>query len=151
MAERNEWNGHGEEIEDLLRLRTSPIAVRMLETEADIPPGALRPKRDRAVHLAQCQAFSLSRRQGRTVAMLTEDQWCWGPMMAYATLITLPVLALFLTFQKAFIGSIAAVGHSARNSTPNSATCSTSVFDSVTATAKLRSSMARSSAAVAAS
>jgi uncharacterized protein (DUF169 family) len=83
MAEKNEWNGHGEEIEDLLRLRTSPIAIRMLESETDIPPGALRPKRDRAVHLAQCQAFSLSRRQGRTVAMLTEDQWCWGPMMAY--------------------------------------------------------------------
>ena len=31
----------------------------------------------------------------------------WGPMMAYATLITIPVLALFLSFQRAFIGSIA--------------------------------------------
>jgi multiple sugar transport system permease protein len=34
----------------------------------------------------------------------------WGPMMAYATLITIPVLALFLAFQRAFIGSIAASG-----------------------------------------
>lgn len=34
----------------------------------------------------------------------------WGPMMAYATLITVPVLALFLTFQRAFIGSIASSG-----------------------------------------
>lgn len=34
----------------------------------------------------------------------------WGPMMAYSTLITLPVLALFLTFQRAFIGSIASSG-----------------------------------------
>src|SRR6185312_15448725 len=31
----------------------------------------------------------------------------WGPMMAYATLITIPVLALFLSFQRAFVGSIA--------------------------------------------
>jgi multiple sugar transport system permease protein len=34
----------------------------------------------------------------------------WGPMMAYATLITIPVLALFLSFQRAFIGSIASSG-----------------------------------------
>lgn len=34
----------------------------------------------------------------------------WGPMMAYATLITVPVLALFLAFQRAFIGSIASSG-----------------------------------------
>jgi multiple sugar transport system permease protein len=34
----------------------------------------------------------------------------WGPMMAYATLITIPVPALFLSFQRAFIGSIASSG-----------------------------------------
>jgi len=34
----------------------------------------------------------------------------WGPMMAYSTLITLPVLALFLAFQRSFIGSIASSG-----------------------------------------
>jgi multiple sugar transport system permease protein len=34
----------------------------------------------------------------------------WGPMMAYATLITIPVLVLFLCFQRAFIGSIASSG-----------------------------------------
>jgi len=34
----------------------------------------------------------------------------WGPMMAYATLITVPVLVLFLSFQRAFIGSIASSG-----------------------------------------
>lgn len=34
----------------------------------------------------------------------------WGPMMAYATLITVPVLALFLSFQRAFMGSIASSG-----------------------------------------
>jgi multiple sugar transport system permease protein len=34
----------------------------------------------------------------------------WGPMMAYASLITIPVLALFLCFQRAFIGSLASSG-----------------------------------------
>jgi multiple sugar transport system permease protein len=34
----------------------------------------------------------------------------WGPMMAYASLITIPVLALFLSFQRAFMGSIASTG-----------------------------------------
>ena len=34
----------------------------------------------------------------------------WGQIMAYASMITVPVLALFLTFQRAFIGSIASAG-----------------------------------------
>ncbi|MFL5658301.1 MAG: carbohydrate ABC transporter permease [Ktedonobacteraceae bacterium] len=34
----------------------------------------------------------------------------WGVVMAYATLVTLPVLALFLVFQRAFIRSIASSG-----------------------------------------
>ncbi|MFI5915764.1 carbohydrate ABC transporter permease [Dactylosporangium sp. NPDC051541] len=34
----------------------------------------------------------------------------WGQIMAYATMITVPVLALFLAFQRSFINSIAATG-----------------------------------------
>ena len=78
-----ELNKLGEEIEQTIKLRTHPIAVKMLEKEEDIPEGALRPYRDRGEHLAQCQAFSLSRRQGLTVAMLKEDNWCPGAVMAY--------------------------------------------------------------------
>jgi uncharacterized protein (DUF169 family) len=55
----------------------------MLSDESEIPPDALRPKRDRGYHLAQCQAFSISRFQGRTVAMLKEDNWCWGALFSY--------------------------------------------------------------------
>ncbi|MBN1568611.1 MAG: DUF169 domain-containing protein [Acidobacteria bacterium] len=83
MATLSDFNRYGEEIQKLMLLRTYPIAVKMLEKESDIPKGALRPKRDRGYHLAQCQAFSLSRRQGNTVAMLKEDNWCWGALMAY--------------------------------------------------------------------
>jgi uncharacterized protein (DUF169 family) len=78
-----ELNSFGEDLERILRLRTSPIAVKMLKNEADIPEGAIRPNRDRGCHLAQCQAFAMSRRQKATVAMLKDDQWCWAPLVAY--------------------------------------------------------------------
>ncbi len=77
-------NGYwGTEIEKLLLLKTSPIAIKMLEKEEDIPEGAFRPLRDEGIHIAQCQAFALSRRQRMTVAMLKEDSWCPAPISAY--------------------------------------------------------------------
>ena len=38
-----DFKKYGEELETMMRLRTSPIAVKMLEKEADIPEGSLRP------------------------------------------------------------------------------------------------------------
>ena len=83
MPTIEEYNRYGKELESSLRLKTSPIAVKMLEKEADIPKGAIRPKKDRGYHLAQCQAFAMTRRQGMTIAMLKEDHWCWAPLLAY--------------------------------------------------------------------
>jgi uncharacterized protein (DUF169 family) len=83
MTTLEEYNEYGAFLESSVLLRTSPLAIKMLKTESDIPEGALRPKRDRGYHLAQCQAFSLSRRQGMAVAMLKEDNWCWGSLFAY--------------------------------------------------------------------
>jgi uncharacterized protein (DUF169 family) len=79
----NEFRSCGEDLERLLKLRTSPIAVKMIEKETDIPPGAYRPRKDHGVHLAQCQAFAMSRRDKATVAMLKEDHWCPAALMAY--------------------------------------------------------------------
>ena len=79
----SEFNKYGEELETSLLLRTSPVAVKMLEKEADIPKGAFRPKRDGGYHLAQCQAFGMSRREGKTIAMLKEDHWCPTALMAF--------------------------------------------------------------------
>jgi uncharacterized protein (DUF169 family) len=83
MTTLKEYNNYGEDLERLLLLRTSPIAVKMLEKEEDIPEGAIRPKKDNGYHLAQCQAFAMSRRQRATVAMLKEDNWCWSPLIAF--------------------------------------------------------------------
>ena len=82
-SELSNFNKYGEELESLLCLRTSPVAVRMLRSEDEIPDGSYRPKRDQNKHYAQCQVFSLSRRDRMTVAMLKDDNWCLGPIMAY--------------------------------------------------------------------
>ena len=83
MTTVKEYNSYGEDLEKLLMLRTSPLAVKMIEKEADIPEGAFRPRKDKGHHYAQCQAFALSRREKLTVAMLKEDNWCPAPVTAY--------------------------------------------------------------------
>ena len=52
MAQHEEFNKLGERLEKLLILRYAPIAVKLIKTEADIPEGAIRPKRDLGEHLA---------------------------------------------------------------------------------------------------
>jgi uncharacterized protein (DUF169 family) len=89
MPTVQEFNRYGEELENILGLQTSPVAVKMLETEADIPAGAIRPKKDRGYHLAQCQTFAMSRRERATVAMLKEDNWCPGAVISYG-LVAMP-------------------------------------------------------------
>lgn len=83
MTAKSVLNRYGEEIERLLLLRTSPIALKLIEREEDIPEGAVRPKRDLGHHLALCQGFALSRRNRSTVAMLKEDHWCYLPVIAF--------------------------------------------------------------------
>lgn len=89
MPTVQEYNRYGEELENLLGLQTSPVAVKMLKKAADIPKGAIRPKKDRRYHLAQCQAFAMSRREKATVAMLKQDNWCPGAVISYG-LVPLP-------------------------------------------------------------
>lgn len=76
------YKKYGDDIERILLLRSAPVAVKMLEKEEDIPEGAVRPRKA-GYHLAQCQAFAMSRRDRVTVAMLKEDHWCPTAVMAY--------------------------------------------------------------------
>jgi uncharacterized protein (DUF169 family) len=100
MTTLKDFNRCGQELEQLMLLRTSPLAVKMLEKESDIPKGAVRPKRDRDIHIAQCQAFAISRRQKETVAMLKEDNWCFAALIAYGLVDKPkdPELQLFVDF-----------------------------------------------------
>jgi len=69
----NIYNEYGKRIEKQIRPMTHPFAVKMLESEDDIPEEAKRPKRDFGVCVSTCQCFSLTRRFGDTVAQLFED------------------------------------------------------------------------------
>ncbi len=100
MTTLKDFNRCGEELERLMLLRTSPIAVKMLKTEGDIPQGSIRPYRDRGIHIAQCQTFAMSRRQKETIAMLKEDNWCFAALIAYGLVDKPkdPELQLFVDF-----------------------------------------------------
>jgi uncharacterized protein (DUF169 family) len=76
-----ELNQQALELERLLRLKTHPLAIKMLQSKEDIPGGAKRPVKDLGYHLALCQAISLARRQGRSIALLKEDMWCFEPVL----------------------------------------------------------------------
>ena len=47
-----EYNTLGKELEDLLILRYSPIALKLIYSEDEIPEGSLRPYKDRGDRLA---------------------------------------------------------------------------------------------------
>ena len=83
MTPENTFNKHGADLEQMMCLKTYPIAIKLLKNEAEIPEGAIRPKKDRDEHYAVCQVFSLARRQGMTVAMFLEDHWCFEPIISY--------------------------------------------------------------------
>jgi uncharacterized protein (DUF169 family) len=83
MRTIDDYNRYGEELERLILLRTSPLAVKMVAKEEEIPKDAVRPRRHRGFHLSQCQAFAMSRRQRITVSMLKEDNWCWAPLIGF--------------------------------------------------------------------
>ena len=83
MTGISEYNSFGDDFEKYLMLKTAPIAVKMLESEKDIPEGAIRPVRDMDTRIAQCQAFTLSRREGKSIALFLEDNNCFAPPIAY--------------------------------------------------------------------
>ena len=83
MAKLGFYRECGQELERRLRLKTFPVAVKLLEQEADIPDGVKRPLKDFGHHLSLCQGFQLSRRDGEVIAMLSEDMWCFEPVVGY--------------------------------------------------------------------
>lgn len=76
-------HGKAREIMNILRLRTSPLAIKMLKNESDIPENAIRPLKDLGYHLDVCQGFAMTRWGKKTIAMLKEDMWCFEPMIGY--------------------------------------------------------------------
>ncbi len=69
------------DLHEMLLLRSEPIAVKMIEDEAEVPENALHPMRDLHTHMALCQAFWLARREQKTVYLNKEAHWCWNPLV----------------------------------------------------------------------
>lgn len=57
--------------------------MKILRKESDIPDGAQRPIRDFGYHLATCQGFVKSRREGMLIAMTKADMWCPEAVVGY--------------------------------------------------------------------
>ncbi|MBR4057111.1 MAG: DUF169 domain-containing protein [Oscillospiraceae bacterium] len=72
-----------EKINRLADLRYPPVALKMIEDESEVPENAVRPLRDTGKHIALCQAFALSRRQGKVLYLTMEDHWCWNPIITF--------------------------------------------------------------------
>ena len=83
MVDFEIYREYGEEIERRLRLKTFPLAVKLLEKEGDIPEGVKRPVKDFGYHLSLCQSYQISRERGTPMAMLKEDMWCFEPVVGY--------------------------------------------------------------------
>lgn len=83
MQTIEQFNNLADRLQELLRLRCSPIAMKVLYAEDEIPEGSLRPQRDLGGHLAMCQAFGMVRRERKALTMLKEDHWCVWPLVSY--------------------------------------------------------------------
>jgi len=81
MNNLKDMHGQASELERLLRLQSLPLALKMLKSEDEIPKEAQRPVKDMGFHLNFCQALSLSRRNGLTIAQTIEDMWCFEPVV----------------------------------------------------------------------
>lgn len=78
-----EVNALGSTLEQELLLRYSPIALKLLWSEEDIPEGTVRPWAAEGRRLAMCQAFALVRRNRKAYTMLKDDHWCVWPLVGY--------------------------------------------------------------------
>ena len=78
-----EVNDMGKALEENLLLRYSPIAMKLLWSEDEIPEGTIRPWQDQGNRLAMCQAYALVRRNRKAYTMLKDDHWCVWPLVSY--------------------------------------------------------------------
>ena len=81
MINLDEIHDLGLKIEELLRLQSYPIALKMLEKGDKTPKQAIKPTRDWGHHISFCQALALTRRQGYTIVLSKEDMWCFEPVV----------------------------------------------------------------------
>jgi uncharacterized protein (DUF169 family) len=65
-----------QELSHYVRMTTHPLAIRMVESEADLDPKARRPKRDLEIQVTICQAIGMARRYGWHLGITPDDINC---------------------------------------------------------------------------
>jgi uncharacterized protein (DUF169 family) len=65
-----------QDLSQFVRMSTYPLAIRMVESEADLDPKARRPRRDLDIQVTICQAIGMSRRYGWHLGVTTADINC---------------------------------------------------------------------------
>jgi len=60
MSDLQNYQDYGEELERRLKLKTFPLAIKLLEQEEDIPDHAKRPLKDFGYHLSLCQGYQVA-------------------------------------------------------------------------------------------
>ena len=67
-------------LKDFLDLKLNIQAVKLIEDPADVPANA-EIAREAFGHLSLCQAFALTKRQGKTLYTDKSSEWCWAPVV----------------------------------------------------------------------
>jgi len=73
----------GESLNQLLRLHTRPLAVKLLSADEDFPKRVHRPTRLLKHKVTICQGITMARRYGWRVGLIKEDVCCVAALIAY--------------------------------------------------------------------
>lgn len=73
------WMNIGKALEEILRPKTYPLAIKLVRDETEFPGRTRRPEQK----LALCQALTISRKFGWTMGITGEDNACLGSSLAY--------------------------------------------------------------------
>jgi uncharacterized protein (DUF169 family) len=78
-----EWISQGLEINNRIRPRTPPVAVKLLKDMREMPEGVMRPVKDFGGRMLICQAITVAREYGYTIGLTYEDTkgLCPGPIL----------------------------------------------------------------------
>jgi uncharacterized protein (DUF169 family) len=68
-----EWISQGLEINNRIRPRTPPVAVKLLKDMREMPEGVMRPVKDFGGRMLICQAITVAREYGYTIGLTYED------------------------------------------------------------------------------
>jgi uncharacterized protein (DUF169 family) len=83
MSRQEVLNSYAQSLDRLLRLKSYPIAIKMLASEREIPAEAKWPVKDYGYRMLTCQAFSESRRAGATIVQMKKEIWCTEAAVGY--------------------------------------------------------------------